>query len=168
MNKKTFILLYFLFLVNDICFVPDVNAGPIAHNVFQTGNKLFEIGNLPSIRRLILSNQGGGIAWNEGPGLSGPIPPEIGNLTMLYDLDLSRNDLTGGIPPEIGNLPQLENLRINQNRLGCYEFDLSYDFNISSLSNASNYKGGFEISIRYLFINKIFIEPKEYICPDYL
>ncbi len=32
-----------------------------------------------------------------------------------------------------------------------YLLGMSYDFNISSLSQASNYKGAFEISLRYLF-----------------
>jgi type IX secretion system PorP/SprF family membrane protein len=32
-----------------------------------------------------------------------------------------------------------------------YLFGMSYDFNISSLKQASNYKGAFEISLRYLF-----------------
>jgi len=32
-----------------------------------------------------------------------------------------------------------------------YLFGMSYDFNISSLNQASNYKGAFEISLRYLF-----------------
>ncbi len=33
-----------------------------------------------------------------------------------------------------------------------YLFGMSYDFNISSLKEASNYKGAFEISLRYIFI----------------
>jgi type IX secretion system PorP/SprF family membrane protein len=32
-----------------------------------------------------------------------------------------------------------------------YLFGMSYDFNISSLKQASNYKGAFEVSLRYLF-----------------
>ena len=49
-----------------------------------------------------------------------------------------------------------------------YAIDFSYDLNISKLSNASNYKGGFEVSIMYLFINKNIVELKDFICPDYL
>jgi hypothetical protein len=35
--------------------------------------------------------------------LTGPIPPEIGNLTNLIRLDLSNNQLSGVIPDEICN-----------------------------------------------------------------
>ena len=40
-------------------------------------------------------------------GLTGEIPPEIGNLTNLSYLNLEDNQLTGSIPPEIGNLTKL-------------------------------------------------------------
>lgn len=49
--------------------------------------------------------------------LSGPIPPELGNLTALTRLNLSYNRLTGPIPPELGNLSALKRLIIYQNRL---------------------------------------------------
>ena len=39
-------------------------------------------------------------------GLTGEIPPEIGNLTNLTHLDLLDNELTGFIPSEIGNHPK--------------------------------------------------------------
>ena len=50
-------------------------------------------------------------------GLTGTIPPEIGNLTNLTSLQLSYNQLTGSIPPEIGNLVNLELLSIRDNQL---------------------------------------------------
>ncbi|KAG5577285.1 hypothetical protein H5410_057419, partial [Solanum commersonii] len=37
-------------------------------------------------------------------GLSGIIPPTIGNLTNLVYLDLSINKISGKIPPQIGSL----------------------------------------------------------------
>ena len=49
--------------------------------------------------------------------LSGPLPPEIGNLTGLQVLDLTENFITGAIPPEIGNLNQLAVLSLFRNRL---------------------------------------------------
>ena len=45
------------------------------------------------------------------------IPPEIGNLTHLLILDLSRNQMKGQIPPEIGNLTRLWELLLQGNQL---------------------------------------------------
>ena len=50
-------------------------------------------------------------------GLTGSIPPEIGNLTNLNYLWLSNNQLTGSIPSEIGNLTNLEVLSLSSNQL---------------------------------------------------
>ena len=47
-----------------------------------------------------------------GIGLSGSIPPEIGDLTNLVYLDLGRNGLTGIIPSEIWNLTKLTYLNL--------------------------------------------------------
>ena len=50
-------------------------------------------------------------------GMTGVIPPELGNLTGLTLLDLSYNQMTGSIPSAIGNLPNLEFLYLHGNRL---------------------------------------------------
>ena len=50
-------------------------------------------------------------------GLTGPIPPELGNLTSLGRLNLGNNGLTGPIPPELGNLTRLGGLRLHSNYL---------------------------------------------------
>ncbi len=48
-------------------------------------------------------------------GLTGSIPPELGNLTNLTWLDLGYNQLTGSIPSEIGNLTNLTFLNLEYN-----------------------------------------------------
>ncbi len=48
-------------------------------------------------------------------GLTGEIPPELGDLDSLRYLDLEANNLTGPIPPELGDLSGLEILRMYNN-----------------------------------------------------
>ena len=48
--------------------------------------------------------------------LTGPIPSEIGNLTDLFDLELMYNNLSGPIPDELWTLTNLEQLRIQKNQ----------------------------------------------------
>ena len=62
---------------------------------------------LRGLRRLFL--------WDND--LSGPIPPELGQLTQLQELNLPSNTLSGPIPPELGQLAQLQELRLNSNTL---------------------------------------------------
>ena len=50
-------------------------------------------------------------------GLTGSIPPEIGDLTNLRHLYLYNNQLTGSIPSEIGNLTNLTRLYLENNQL---------------------------------------------------
>ena len=50
-------------------------------------------------------------------GLAGPLPPELGNLGNLEQLNLGRNELTGLIPPELGNLGNLTWLALPINEL---------------------------------------------------
>jgi Leucine-rich repeat (LRR) protein len=47
----------------------------------------------------------------------GPIPGEIGKLTLLYTLNLSHNALTGQIPPSLEKLRNLESLDLSSNKL---------------------------------------------------
>ena len=49
--------------------------------------------------------------------LSGPIPPELGNLGSVEDLDVFGNDLSGPIPPEFGELVNLTRLQLGSNSL---------------------------------------------------
>lgn len=50
-------------------------------------------------------------------GLTGEIPPEMGNLSALSALHLFGNELTGEIPPELGRLASLTILDLGENRL---------------------------------------------------
>jgi len=50
-------------------------------------------------------------------GLTGVIPPEIGNLVNLEGLYLASNQLSGEIPSEIGNLVNLNDLYLSYNQL---------------------------------------------------
>ena len=53
----------------------------------------------------------------EDNGLTGPIPPELSNLTYLNWLSLRINEISREIPPELGNLANLEALLLDRNRL---------------------------------------------------
>ena len=50
-------------------------------------------------------------------GLSGTLPPEIGDLSALTLLALRDNSLTGSIPDEVGNLSAMVRLDLRQNSL---------------------------------------------------
>ena len=50
-------------------------------------------------------------------GLSGEIPPELGNLANLQILSFSRNGLSGEIPAALGNLANLQTLSLSANTL---------------------------------------------------
>ena len=52
-----------------------------------------------------------------GNGLTGEIPPELGDLANLEKLSLGDNGLTGEIPPELGDLDNLEKLSLGGNGL---------------------------------------------------
>ena len=52
-----------------------------------------------------------------GNQLTGAIPPELGRLAQLRELDLGANRLQGPIPPELGDLSKLETLRLYSNLL---------------------------------------------------
>ena len=54
-------------------------------------------------------------AW--GNELTGEIPAELGKLWRLEWLDLSRNSLTGEIPPELARLTFLTGLHLESNQL---------------------------------------------------
>ncbi|XP_034699285.1 receptor-like protein 1 [Vitis riparia] len=52
-----------------------------------------------------------------GNKLTGPIPPEIGNLSGIHTLNLSYNQLIGSIPETFSNLKEIESLDLSHNGL---------------------------------------------------
>ncbi len=52
-----------------------------------------------------------------GNGLSGSLPPQLGDLISLQVLLLDRNSLSGDIPSELGNLSHLHSLSLSFNSL---------------------------------------------------
>ena len=55
--------------------------------------------------------------WLTRKGLTGTLPPALGQLTHLTALGINHNRLTGSIPPALGNLTRLTLLHLNDNQL---------------------------------------------------
>lgn len=84
-----------------------------------------------------------------GVGLTGQLPPGLGNLTQLQTLSLRFNGLSGPLPPDLANLTQLRNLFLHGNRFSGSIPD--FLFSMSSLVQLNlalnNFSG--EISPRF-------------------
>ncbi len=57
------------------------------------------------------------VLWLHSNNLRGPIPAELGNLSNLQSLLLAHNGLRGPIPAELGSLANLESLWLQRNEL---------------------------------------------------
>lgn len=55
--------------------------------------------------------------WLDENRLTGPIPPELGNLSNVAFMYLGFNELSGEIPPELGNLRSVWELGLDANEL---------------------------------------------------
>ena len=72
-------------------------------------------------------------------GITGGIPPELGNLSNLKRLNLVGTSLDGAIPPELGNMSNLEELVLSYNSLtGAIPSELGNLSNLRELSLGSN------------------------------
>ncbi len=91
-----------------------------------------ELGRLTALRTLDLSA-------SSGYGLTGHIPPELGQLANLEMLGLSSYELTGRIPPELGQLTNLTALDLNYTQLtGAIPPELGQLSNLRSLTLVGN------------------------------
>ncbi len=78
-----------------------------------------------------------------GNRLSGPLPPELGRLANLRNLVLWNNELTGTIPRELANLPELRFLTLSGNNLtGSIPPELGRLTHLRGLSLESNELSG--------------------------
>ncbi|TXG48068.1 hypothetical protein EZV62_027362 [Acer yangbiense] len=75
--------------------------------------------------------------------LTGPIPPQVGNLTRIHTLNLSHNNLTGPIPLTFSKLEQIESLDLSYNNLnGKIPPQLVELYTLSSFNVAHNNLSG--------------------------
>ena len=75
--------------------------------------------------------------------MSGPIPPELGQLASLQGLLLGGNRLSGSIPPELGQLSSLLALHLYENQLdGPIPPELGQLSNLSQLALSYNQLSG--------------------------
>jgi len=80
---------------------------------------------------------------NHHNNLKGEIPPELGNLTDLIELNLGANQLSGSIPLELGNLTNLTELVLWLNQLsGSIPAELGNLTNLTELGLSSNSLNG--------------------------
>ncbi len=75
--------------------------------------------------------------------LGGPIPAELGTLSELVSLDLSVNVLTGPLPDELGNMRKLQHLSVAHNQIdGTIPSSLGRLENLDSLNLSHNQLNG--------------------------
>ena len=78
-----------------------------------------------------------------GNGLMGELPPELGVLSNLRELNLRGNQLGGQIPPELGVLSNLREVNLSANQLGGQiPPELGGLFNLERLSLSGNELSG--------------------------
>jgi hypothetical protein len=106
-----------------------------------TGNSLNETDQMPRLSGSLPSELGQltllEVMSLNNNDISGSLPSQMGQLSLLSVLDLERNELNGSLPTTIGNLRQLNNLYMAFNRLsGALPSELGY---LSMLVNLDFY-----------------------------
>ncbi|XP_043708694.1 MDIS1-interacting receptor like kinase 2-like [Telopea speciosissima] len=78
-----------------------------------------------------------------GNNITGKIPPELGMLTQLHELDLSSNYLVGEIPEEFGELTVLLKLNLSSNQLsGSLPLEVGRLYSLTYLDLSTNSLSG--------------------------
>ena len=93
--------------------VPSLSLSPsLSHTHARTLYRSNSIQSNPTPSQLPI-----GVLLLNGNGLTGTIPPSLGNLVLLENIGLQLNNLNGTLPSELGNLINLVELRLFGNSL---------------------------------------------------
>ncbi|XP_020096789.1 piriformospora indica-insensitive protein 2-like isoform X2 [Ananas comosus] len=126
-------------LFDGLWYITVLNIGPVLENSLQCapdakfGAEIFDLKHLKALSLYncfsvdrpssippsgweSLSNSLETLEFRSNPGLVGPIPPLVGQLTNLRSLVMVENGLTGELPREIGNLFNLRRLVLSGNK----------------------------------------------------
>ncbi|KAK8928726.1 Piriformospora indica-insensitive protein 2 [Platanthera zijinensis] len=127
---------------NGLWYITAVSIGPVSDNSLECSENaafspsLFELSHLkslvifdcfsspvnqtthiPSQDWNKLSSSLETLEFRSNRGISGQIPPVLGQLVNLQSLILTQNSLSGEIPRELGNLARLKRLTLSYNQL---------------------------------------------------
>ncbi|KAK1571744.1 hypothetical protein Q3G72_022259 [Acer saccharum] len=102
-------------------------CSPILHNCSSIEFREYQMNRIEesvefTTKTNLYSYQGKVLTYMSGVDIScnkltGPIPPQVGNLTRIHTLNLSHNNLTGPIPLTFSKLEQIESLDLSYNNL---------------------------------------------------
>lgn len=82
------------------------------------------------------------------------IPPEIGNLVYLQQLDLSHNQFYGGLPTSIYNIRTMTLVSLNSNQLTGVVSSFASDLSVLDLSD-NDLSGGVDFISPLVSINSL-------------